>query len=170
MKHFADTFGKPAGGDWTPDELLEHETSTRLPVLDESVAIELGQILLEKAAADGMEVAMEVHLRGRLVFRAALPGSDSENDRYLAGKLHAVNETGHASLHGSKVYRDGLAASGATDTRVPESGPFGGGFPLRTLDGEVAGVALVSGLPEEDDHAMIVWAIGRLRAQRGEGA
>lgn len=170
MKHFAAEFGKPTESDWTPEELLLHEIDYRLPELDESVALELGKVLLDRAVAGSLAVIIEVHVHGRLTFRAALPGSSSENDTYLAGKLHYVNEAGHSSLYGSKVQRNELAASGAEDTRVPESGPFGGGFPLRTTAGEIAGVALISGLPETDDHAMILWGLRHLRIPGSEEA
>jgi len=168
MKHFAAEFGKPAESDWTPEELLLHEIDYRLPELDETVAIALGSVLLARATAGSLPIAIEVHVRGRLIFRAALPGSDRENDRFIAGKLHYVSEADHSSLYGSKIVRNGMAATGAADTRVPESGPFGGAFPLRTTSGEVAGVAVISGLPETDDHAMILWGLRQLRLPGSE--
>jgi uncharacterized protein (UPF0303 family) len=165
MDHFADVFGMSKGDDWTAEQVLEHEDTYRLQSLDETVAIALGKTLLSGASASAMPVAFEVHLGGRLIFRAALPGSSAENDEIIVGKLRYVAETGHASLYGSRLHRDRLAADPAMQDTRDLSGPYGGGFPLRTLDGEVAGAAALSGLSEQDDHAMIVWAIGQLRSR-----
>ena len=116
--------------------------------------------MLDRGLDDGLPIAFEVYAGDRLVFRAALSGSNSENDRYLASKLKLARETGHATLFTSCQYRDRLAADASlTDERRASYGPYGGCVPLRTADGSVAGHATVSGLSEQDDHAMVLWAI-----------
>lgn len=141
--------------------VIPHEDAPLLRALDESVAIALGRTILDIAVAESLVITVEVHVRGRLIFRAALPGTSATNDRYLGGKLRWVQDKGRSSLFDSLVY-----AAEHPDhphgVRSPEVGPFGGGVALRTADDELAGVALVSGLAEADDHALVLRALRQL--------
>jgi len=167
---FAADFGLPAGGDWTADELLAQEDEARFAHFDEGIGVELGLRLLERGQRGGMSIAFEVFAGDRLVFRAALPGSNTENDRYLATKVTLARETGHPTLLTSRQYRDRLDADRSLrDERRASYGPYGGCIPLRAADGSVVGHATVSGLSEQDDHAMVLWAI-RALAAAGEGS
>lgn len=166
MDHFAERFGLPRGAAWNAEELLDQERRLVLPALDEAVCLALGGAMLARAEEASLPVAIEVHLRGRLVFRAMRPGTNAANEPYLAGKRRWVEQSGHASLLGSLAYRrEHPQFQGGHGDRVAETGPFGGGVPLRSQDGELAGIALVSGLSEEDDHALVVWAIEGLLGQ-----
>ncbi len=163
MDEFAAEFGLPVGGDWTADELLAQEDDARLPRFDAEKAIQLGRRVLERGDRKRLPIAVEVFVGERLIFRAALPGSNAENDRYLASKLTLARETGHPTLFTSRQYRDALAAdSSRRDERRASYGPYGGCIPLRAVDGSVLGHATVSGLTEQDDHAMVLWAIRAL--------
>src|SRR3954470_7975091 len=156
MDLFATDFGLSAGGDWTADELLAQEDEARFPRFDSQAAIKLGRRLLERGDRDRLPIAFEVYVGDRLAFRAALPGSNAENDRYLASKLAIARESGHPTLFTSREYRDRLAADPSLrDERRASYGPYGGCVPLRRSDGTVAGYATVSGLSEQDDHAMV---------------
>ena len=53
----------------------------------------------------------------------------------------------------------GTTFAEATSLAFPEYAPHGGGFPLRVRGTGVVGVVLVSGLPQQDDHALIVEAL-----------
>jgi uncharacterized protein (UPF0303 family) len=160
MDVFAADFELPTGSDWTVDQLLGQETDARFPRLDLETAIELGRAILERGERQRLPIAFEIYVRDRLVFRAALAGSNAENDRYLASKLKLARETGQPTLLTSRQYRDRLVADATLrDERRSTYGPYGGCIPLRTKDGAVAGYATVSGLSEQDDHAMVLWGI-----------
>jgi len=160
MDLFAADYGLPHGHDWAPDELLAHEREVRLASLDERVGVQIGNVLLDRALAESLPVAFEVWVRGRLVFRAALPGSNEENDEVIRGKLAFLGREAHASLWGSRTYRDRLASEPSLKDERDLSGPYGGAFPLRTRDAEdVQGAVVLSGLSEQDDHAAVMWAV-----------
>ena len=62
-------------------------------------------------------------------------------------------------------YRDRLDSDPSLrDERRASYGPYGGCVPLRRADGSVTGYATVSGLSEQDDHAMVMWAIREVAA------
>jgi uncharacterized protein (UPF0303 family) len=141
----------------TLDELLKQERRLVLPSWDENAAVDLGLLLLRTATERDLPVTIEVRLRGRVVFRAARNGTDEENDMYVAGKARLVERFGHSSLYERLRYElAGTSFAEATSLEFPEYAPHGGGFPLIEAGGGPIGVAIVSGLPQIDDHALVV--------------
>jgi len=143
-----------------PEALLEQEERLALASCSVDDALWIGRWLLDRAVEQALAVTIEVWHGDRLVFRAARPGTDAHNDLYLAGKLRVVRHFRHASLY-ERVRH--LAADttfeAATSLRFPEYAPNGGGLPLMVRGTGMVGVALVSGLPQVQDHALVVEAL-----------
>ncbi|HYO42915.1 MAG TPA: heme-binding protein [Candidatus Limnocylindrales bacterium] len=148
------------GGFPQPEAVLEQEARLQLPSCSVEDALWIGEWLLARAVEGSLAVTVEVWHGDRLVFRAARPGTDAHNDLYLAGKLRVVRHFRHSSLY-ERVRH--LAADTtfeeATSLRFPEYAPHGGGVPLAVRGTGMVGVALVSGLPQLDDHALVVEAL-----------
>ena len=105
-------------------------------------------------------MTIEVWRGARLVFRAARPGTNAHNDLYLAGKRRVVEHFGHSSFYERLRHVEaGTTFAEATSLQFPEYAPHGGGFPLIVAGTGPVGVVLVSGLPQEQDHALIVEAL-----------
>jgi uncharacterized protein (UPF0303 family) len=149
----------PAG--WpTAAEVLAQEARLSLPSCSEADALEIGRWLLAAAEARSLAVTIEAWHGDRLVFRAARPGTNAHNDLYLAGKRRVVRHFGHSSFYERLRHEEaGTSFAEATSLRFPEYAPHGGGFPLLVAGTGVVGVVLVSGLPQEQDHALIVEAL-----------
>ena len=151
----------------SPAELLEQEARLTLPSLSEADAIAIGQALLGRADERSLPVAIEVWRGARLVFRAARPGTNAHNDLYLAGKRRVVEQFGHSSFYERLRHEaEGTTFAEATSLQFPEYAPHGGGFPLIVAGTGPVGVALVSGLPQEQDHALIVEVLEAYLADR----
>ena len=149
--------------DPTLDELLDQERRLVFPSLDEDDAVALGLSLLSKATDRGLAVTIEVRLGERIVFRAARTGTDATNDLYIAGKARIVERFGHSSLYERLQYEvAGTSFAEATSLEFPEYAPHGGGFPLIVADRGPVGVVIVSGLPQLDDHALVVECLTEL--------
>jgi uncharacterized protein (UPF0303 family) len=141
--------------------LLEEEARLALPSLDEADAIAIGKLLLARAEAQSLAVTIEVRRIGRVVFRAALPGTSPDNDVWIAGKAAVVERFGHSTWYVRQRYLgEGTTFEAATGLGRPAYAPHGGGYPLAVRGTGVVGVALVSGLPQERDHALIVEVLG----------
>ncbi len=141
----------------TLDELREQEERLVLPSLDENDGIAIGLLLLEKATQRDLPVTIEVRRASRVVFRAARNGTDAHNDMFVAGKARIVERFGHSTLLERLQYEaQGTTFAAATSLPFPEYAPHGGGFPLIVRDTGPVGVAIVSGLAQEEDHALIV--------------
>jgi uncharacterized protein (UPF0303 family) len=156
------------GGPWpTLDELRDQERRLVLPSLDENDAIDIGLRLLEVATARDLAVTIEIRRIGRVVFRAARTGTNAHNDMYVAGKARIVERFGHATLlERLRHEAAGTTFAEATSLTFPEFAPHGGGVPLIVHGTGPVGVAIVSGLPQQDDHALIVEVLEAYLAAR----
>jgi uncharacterized protein (UPF0303 family) len=142
------------------DELREQEERLVLPSLSENDAVAIGLVLLRKATDRDLPVTIEVRRTSRVVFRAARSGTDAHNDMFVAGKARIVERFGHSTLLERLRYeRGGTTFAEATSLSFPDYAPHGGGFPLIVRGTGPVGVAVVSGLTQEDDHALIVEAL-----------
>ena len=149
------------GGPWpTLAELRDQERRLVLPALSEDDAIDIGLLLLAFARERDLAVTIEVRKGNRVVFRAARPGTNAHNDMYVAGKVRVVERFGHASLFERLRHEEaGTTFAEATSLAFPEYAPHGGAVPLVVAGTGPVGVAIVSGLPQQDDHALVVEAI-----------
>ena len=158
----------PAHSSPTLDELLDQERRLVLTSLDENDAIAIGLSLLRKAADRDLAVTIEVRMCERVVFRAARTGTDVTNDLYIAGKARIVERFGHSSLYERLQYElAGTTFAEATSLDFPEYAPHGGGFPLIVADRGPVGVVIVSGLPQLDDHALVVECLTEFATSEG---
>ncbi len=129
---------------------------------DENTALALGLVLLELAQAEALPVVINIRDASRCYFHAALPGSAPLNDDWARRKSNTALKYHQASLHvgeakaakGADVTSDGLDPA--------EFAIHGGAVPIRLTNGLVVAVATVSGLPQRDDHALVVRAIAKL--------
>lgn len=143
-----------------PDELLDQEARLQLPHCSVSDAIWIGRWLHDAAVARGLVVAIEVWHGSRLVFRAAMEGTNAHNDVYLAGKRRVVEHFGHSSFYERRRHEvNGSSFEAETTFAFPDFAPHGGGVPLVVRGTGRVGVALVSGLPMDVDHALVIEAL-----------
>lgn len=141
----------------TLDQLHEQEERLVLPSLSENDAVAFGMALLARATDRDLPVTIEVRRASRVVFRAARSGTNLHNDMFVAGKARIVERFGHSTLLERLRYEArGTTFAEATSLPFPEYAPHGGGFPLIVRGTGPMGVAIVSGLAQEDDHALIV--------------
>ncbi|MCW1919318.1 heme-binding protein [Rhodobacter sp. KR11] len=127
----------------------------------EDVALELGHLLLGLARARDLPVVIDIRDAGRSFFHAALPGSSAQNDNWARRKSNLALYMGRASMAVTLDFRAkgrDLATEGLSEADYALSG---GAVPLR-LGGAMVAVATVSGLPEMEDHRLVVEALGQL--------
>jgi uncharacterized protein (UPF0303 family) len=156
--------GSPAP---TIAELEDQEQRLQFTRFDNHDAWVLGSRLVELATTRELAVTIDIRRHGQQLFHAALPGTTSENDSWIERKIRVVDRFATSSL----LVRLRLAESGRTldqDLGVDPAlyAAHGGCFPLRIRDVGVVGTVAVSGLPQVQDHALVVEAIeGVLRAR-----
>ncbi len=132
----------------------------QLPSFTNDDAWDLGCSLVAAARSAGAPVAIDIARNGHQLFHAALPGAAPDNDAWIRRKARVVHRFGHSSLY----MRQLCAAEGTTlaekfglDPR--RSAAHGGAVPLVVRSVGPVGVVVVSGLPQLDDHRMVVAAL-----------
>lgn len=131
----------------------------------EARALRLGQILVDLAQAGKMPVVVNIRTADRTLFHAALPGSAPLNELWAQRKSNVALMFQLPSLlvgqrHKAKdetLERHGLSVEDYADN--------GGAVPIRVKGAGVVAVATVSGLPQVEDHRLVVRAIRALAAE-----
>ncbi len=122
---------------------------------DEGTAWALGVALRE--AASGLPVAISIRRNGQRLFHASLPGASADNDGWLERKCAVVDRYGRSSLRVGEQFRvEGKSFD--EDSRLDPSkyAAHGGAFPILVRGTGCVGTVAVSGLPQLDDHALVV--------------
>ena len=140
--------------------LQQQEVDLVLPRFDNLTAWRLGTAIAERALADGLPVAVSVRRNGQRLFHVGLPGSSADNDVWLERKMAVVD------LYGASSYLVGTrfrVAGGHfdTDSRLDTQrfAAHGGAFPVLVRGVGCVGSVAVSGLPEAEDHRVVVAGI-----------
>lgn len=149
------------------DELEAQESRLAFDRFDENTAWELGVALREAALSAGLPVAISIRRNGQRLFHAALPGSSADNDGWLARKSAVVDRYGCSSLRVGEQFRvDG--GSFDEDSRLDLSlfAAHGGAFPILLRGTGCIGTVAVSGLPQLEDHRLVVATLEAFLAAR----
>ncbi|MFZ7086637.1 heme-degrading domain-containing protein [Curtobacterium sp. RRHDQ10] len=137
---------------------LAEERSFVFPSFTHADARRLGQRITDLAEGRGHPVSVQVRRGAQIAFHAGLAGSSAENDDWAARKAASVRRHDRASL--ALRFEADLQGSGAFAWLDPTAyAVSGGSVPVRLADGLLVGTATVSGLPDSDDHALVVEAI-----------
>lgn len=140
----------------------EQERRLILPHFDNDDAWRLGTTLVELARERCAPVTIDIRRGSQQLFHCALPGTSADNDAWILRKVRTVDRYGHAS------YLVGLrcAAKGTTFEESSRLDPdtyaaHGGAFPIIVAGTGAVGTVTVSGLPQSDDHDLVIAALER---------
>jgi uncharacterized protein (UPF0303 family) len=139
----------------TPEELLAQEAELQFERFDNDTALALGQALVDAARRDGLAVTVDVRRGEQQLFHAALPGTAADNDAWIERKNRVVRRFGHSSFYvGRQLEGTTMEEKFLLDgTRFAA---HGGAFPVIVRDVGVVGTVTVSGLPQAEDHRLVV--------------
>lgn len=146
-------------------ELTAQEQDLVLPRFTNDDAWRLGSLLVGMARERGAAVTIDIRRGGQQLFHHALDGTAPDNDAWLARKARVVERYAASSLLVGERFR----AKGSSFEESSRLDPdlyaaHGGAFPLRVTGVGVVGVVAVSGLPQAEDHALVVAALTRYLA------
>lgn len=146
----------------TIDDLRAEAETLVLPAFTEVDALCLGAALVAAAQEAALPVVISIRSASRTYFHAALPGSSASNDHWARRKGNVALMFGTSSLLQRLLHEKSgrtLAISGLPDADYALSG---GAVPVCVRGAGMVAVATVSGLPDTEDHAMVVAAIRAL--------
>ena len=141
--------------------LEEQEHRLQLDTFDNDDAWRLGCLLVELARERGHAVAIDVRRGDHQLFHCALPGATPDNDSWIERKIRVVRRFEHSSfLIGQRARDKGTTFEAAAPHLDPALyAAHGGCFPIRVRGVGVVGTVTVSGLPQLEDHALVVEAL-----------
>jgi uncharacterized protein (UPF0303 family) len=146
-------------------ELTAEEAELQLTRLTNDDAWALGSALVARGRAEQLPIAIEVSRHSHQLFHAALTGATPDNDAWIARKAATVHRFGHSSLYVGQRSREAGTTFEAEFGLDPQRYvAHGGGFPLIVAGVGPVGAVVVSGLPQVEDHRMVVAALRELVA------
>ena len=141
-------------------ELRETESTRVLTRFTHADAWALGSWLVECGRRDGLGITVDIRKGDQQVFHAALAGTTPDNDDWIERKIRTVRRFGTASLIvGRSHAAKGSDFNEATQLPFTEYVAHGGCVPILVDGVGMIGTLTVSGLKQEDDHALAVEAL-----------
>jgi uncharacterized protein (UPF0303 family) len=123
-------------------------------------AWDLGSALVAAGRHESAPIAVDITRNRHQLFHAALPGATPDNDSWIRRKTRVVDRFGHSSLH----VRQASIERGTTFEQEFGLDPtryaaHGGAFPILIRGVGAVGAVVVSGLPQVEDHRLVVAAL-----------
>jgi uncharacterized protein (UPF0303 family) len=148
--------------------LLREERELQFSTFTNADAWRLGVALIEAARAQGAAVTVDVRRGDQQLFHAALDGTSADNDAWIERKVRVVRRFGHSSFYVGTSLR--LAQTTIREKFLldeAEYAPHGGAFPIMVRGVGPVGVVTVSGLPQEEDHRLVVDVLREVLGRAG---
>ncbi|MFO7683563.1 MAG: heme-degrading domain-containing protein [Chloroflexota bacterium] len=142
------------------NHLLQEEKELQFSHFNEDTAWALGSQFVQHAIAHNLPITIDITRGSQQLFHASRPGASADNDEWVKRKVRLVNRFGHSSFYLGQL----LKSQGKSIEEMfllPESdyAPHGGCFPILIKNTGMVGAITVSGLPQEEDHKMVVQTI-----------
>jgi uncharacterized protein (UPF0303 family) len=147
-------------------QLLQEEQELQFASFNEDTAWQIGTQLVERSVSRGLPVTIDITRGGHQLFHASLRGTSADNDEWVKRKVRLVYRFGHSSFYmGQLLKSKGKRIEDAYLLSESDYAPHGGCFPIIVKGTGMVGTLTVSGLPQEDDHKLVVEAIRDFLAQ-----
>jgi uncharacterized protein (UPF0303 family) len=138
-------------------ELQEQEERLQFTSFDHDDAWRLGSLLVSVARERSLGVTIDIRLGDQQLFHSALPGTSPDNDDWIERKVRVVRRFGHSSYLVGQGYRDqGTTFEEKSHLDTALYAAHGGCFPILIRGTGPVGTVTVSGLPQLDDHRLVV--------------
>ncbi len=139
------------------ESLLHEEAEIQFTEFTNDTAWQIGSRLVEVARQESLGVAIDICRHGHQLFHAALPGASPDNDAWIKRKNRVVNRFGHSSFYMGNLYKSqGTTIEQKSLLDPTRYAPHGGAFPIIIKGVGVVGTITVSGLPQVEDHKLVV--------------
>ncbi|MFH8573458.1 heme-degrading domain-containing protein [Streptomyces sp. NPDC017993] len=146
-------------------ELAAQEERLVFDAFGNDDAWRLGSLLVELARERGAAVTVEIRRGAQQLFHFALEGTSADNDAWLARKCAVVERYAESSFRvGARFRAKGRTFEESSRLDQDRYAAHGGAFPIRLRGTGVVGAVAVSGLPQAEDHALVVEALERFLA------
>jgi uncharacterized protein (UPF0303 family) len=137
--------------------IVEQEEELQFPSFSNETALQVGLALLQAAQRNTKPVTIDITRNGQQLFHYAMSGTSIDNDEWIRRKNNVVNRFGHSSLYIGTLLKDtGQTLEEKYLLSSQEYAARGGAFPLIIREVGIIGTITVSGLPQIEDHELVV--------------
>lgn len=139
------------------------EERLRFTAFDENTTWTLGSLLRTKVKERGAAVVIEIRLGRETVFFSAMQGTAPVNADWARRKRNTVellNRSSYAIGLALRQEQSSLESKMGLPTR--DFASHGGSFPICVASVGCIGTVTVSGLPQREDHAIVVQALAEM--------
>ncbi len=127
---------------------------------NEDDALTIGLAIVDTIKAMDSYALIDIRLWDRQLFAYSMHGASADNAEWVRRKINVVRRYQMSSFRmGLELAETGRALDASRGVDPLDFAPHGGCFPLRMKDGPIVGCITVSGLPQRDDHRVVVEAI-----------
>jgi uncharacterized protein (UPF0303 family) len=142
--------------------IAKQEQRLQFSAFDEESAWRLGCRLREMALARSAPLAIDVRRFGQPLFFCALAGSTPDNIDWARRKSNVVARFHRSSYGlGLELQQKNTTLADRFGLVLTEFAAHGGSFPIAVAGSGVIGSVAVSGLPQREDHELVVEALCR---------
>ena len=145
------------------ERMALQEQVLQLERFDETTAWELGSTI--KALCEARKVALSIDIRRakETLFFYAMPGTTPNNAEWIRRKRNTVDLLQRSSYStGLAHLKEGSSLPQKVGVSLADYAEHGGGFPIRVKGVGCVGTVTVSGVPQREDHAIVVEALALL--------
>jgi len=141
-------------------QLLDEEQELQFARFNEETAWQLGNQMVKKCKKSGLSVTIDITQGDHQLFHASLKGTSADNDEWVKRKVRLVYRFGHSSFYMGQLLKSmGKSIEEAYLLSESNYAPHGGCFPIIVKGTGMVGTITVSGLPQEEDHKLVVQSI-----------
>ncbi|WP_138754618.1 heme-degrading domain-containing protein [Paenibacillus sinopodophylli] len=143
-------------------QMEQEEQELRFTSFTNDTALELGLAIVEEAKQADKRITVDITREGHRLFLHAMEGTSPENEDWIRRKNNVANHFGSSSWRMACQLQ-----SEGTTMEVKHGLPFvdyagaGGAFPLYLEGQGRIGTVTVSGLPDQEDHDLLITVLRR---------
>ncbi|HVJ32024.1 MAG TPA: heme-degrading domain-containing protein [Terriglobia bacterium] len=130
---------------------------------DADVALQLGLALRDAALAQQVAVTIDIRQGDNILFFHAMPGTAPANADWARRKRNVVELLRRSSYAvGLEIRLTGDPLDGKMALPLRDYAAHGGCFPIRVTGAGHCGTVTVSGLPQREDHKLVVGVLAQM--------
>jgi uncharacterized protein (UPF0303 family) len=143
--------------------IAQQEQKLQFEAFDKASAWELGQRLKVTCEKAAMATTIEIRLARETVFLYAMPGTAASNADWARRKRNVVELMGKSSYAvGLSCEEEGQSLEALMGLPTRQYACHGGSFPIKVKGADCVGVVTVSGLPQREDHIIVVQVLAQM--------
>lgn len=139
--------------------IATQEDVLQFNAFDKATAWHVGAAIKEYCERHGLAVTIEIRLCRETVFLYAMPGTSENNADWARRKRNTTELQQRSSYAVGLAMAEGETLQSQSGLPARDYAHHGGSVPIRVKGVGCVGTATISGLPQRDDHNIVVLAL-----------